>query len=196
MDSAIQLLNNQGQKFLHVPFLLQWGDFCWEGSGHFRSSGEQIWKLLCGVIGPISTPNDYLNTAFDDVVSLCRSCRNNYALPQSVRDKLKLVATFSLWCMWNIALSNKNILTWIVRRALNAIINRNKTETLFALQVLGNRILLLKKVLKTSKLILSHFVQNNGNFWIFRLDQISHVSTVILYLGGQGDGIELFKCPS
>ena len=32
------------------------------------------------VIGPISTLNDYLNTVFDDVVSLCRSCRNN-ALP-------------------------------------------------------------------------------------------------------------------
>ena len=72
-------------------------DFCGEGSGHFRSSGEQIWKLLlCGVIGRISTPNDYLNTVFDDVVSLCRSCRKNYALPQSVRDRLKLVAIFSL----------------------------------------------------------------------------------------------------
>ena len=39
------------------------------------------------VIGPISTLNDYLNTVFDDVVSLCRSCRNN-ALPQSLREKL------------------------------------------------------------------------------------------------------------
>ena len=39
------------------------------------------------VIGPISALNDYLNTVFDDVVSLCRSCRNN-ALPQSLREKL------------------------------------------------------------------------------------------------------------
>lgn len=99
-------------------------DFCGEGSGHFRLSGEQIWKLLCGVIGPISTPNDYLNTVLDDVVSLCR----NYALTQLVQDKLKLVAIFFLWCMWNIVQSNKNIFTWIVRRAFNAIINRNKTE--------------------------------------------------------------------
>ena len=39
-------------------------------------------KLLRGVFGPISMPNDYLNTVFDDVVSLCGSCRNN-ALPRS-----------------------------------------------------------------------------------------------------------------
>ena len=109
-------------------------DFRGEGPGHFRSSGEQIWKLLCGVIGAISTPNDNLNTVFDDVVSLCRSCRNN-ALAQLVWDKLKLVAIFSLWCMWNTTPSNKNTFTWIVRRALNAIINRNKTETL----ILGGR---------------------------------------------------------
>ena len=81
-------------------------------------------------------------TVFDDDVSLCR----NNALTQLVQDKLKLVAIFSLWCMWNITPSNKNIFTWIVRRALNGIINRSKTqtqtqinrsktETLFALQV-------------------------------------------------------------
>ena len=34
-------------------------------------------KLLRGVIGPESAPNEYLNTVFDDVVSLCGSCRNN-----------------------------------------------------------------------------------------------------------------------
>ena len=34
-------------------------------------------KLLRGVFGPTSIPNDYLNTVFDDVVSLCGSCRNN-----------------------------------------------------------------------------------------------------------------------
>ena len=32
-------------------------------------------KLLHEVIDPISVPNDYLNTVFDDVVSLCGSCR-------------------------------------------------------------------------------------------------------------------------
>ena len=32
-------------------------------------------KLLHGVMGPISTPNDYLNTVFDDAVSLHESCK-------------------------------------------------------------------------------------------------------------------------
>ena len=32
-------------------------------------------KLLLGVIGPISLPNDYLNMVFDDVGSLCWSCK-------------------------------------------------------------------------------------------------------------------------
>ena len=32
-------------------------------------------KLLHGVMGPISTPNDYLNTVFDDAVSLHGSCK-------------------------------------------------------------------------------------------------------------------------
>ena len=56
----------------HFPF--NGADFCGEGTGHFRSSGKTIWesnsKLLRRVIGPMSTPNDYLNTEFDDVVSL------------------------------------------------------------------------------------------------------------------------------
>ena len=44
-------------------------------------------KLLRGVISPISTRNNYLNTVFDEVVSLCESCRNN-ALPRSPRENL------------------------------------------------------------------------------------------------------------
>ena len=44
-------------------------------------------KLMHGVIDPIFTPNDYLNTAFDDVVSLCRSCRKN-ALPRFAQERL------------------------------------------------------------------------------------------------------------
>ena len=46
---------------------ISWADFSGEGSGHFKSSGEQIWKsigtnteLVRGVIGPISSPNDDL----------------------------------------------------------------------------------------------------------------------------------------
>ena len=71
-------------------------NFCSKGTGHFRLSGEQIWKLiwtntklLQGVIDPISTPNDYLNTVFNDVVSLCESCRNS-AIPRSPWEKLLL----------------------------------------------------------------------------------------------------------
>ena len=52
-------------------------------------------KLLRGVIGSVSTPNDYLNTVFDDVVSLPGSC-GNYALSRSPRVKLQLVAVLSL----------------------------------------------------------------------------------------------------
>ena len=52
-------------------------------------------KLLRGVIGSISRPNDYLNTLFDDVVSLPGSCENN-ALSRSPREKLQLVAVLSL----------------------------------------------------------------------------------------------------
>jgi len=56
---------------------LNGADIWGKGTGHFRSSGEQKWKLnwseqkkLRGVIAPISTPNDYLDTVVDDVVSL------------------------------------------------------------------------------------------------------------------------------
>ena len=28
------------------PFQLLWADFCGEGTGHFRSSGEQLWKSI------------------------------------------------------------------------------------------------------------------------------------------------------
>lgn len=75
------------QKALRKPFPFSGADFLGEGTGHFRLSGEQIWKLIWtntklfrGVFGPMSTPNDYLNTVFDDVVSLCESCRNSALL--------------------------------------------------------------------------------------------------------------------
>ena len=59
-------------------------------------------------MGPISILNDYLNTVFNDVVSLCRSCRKN-ALPQSLREKLSLVAIFSLHVK-NLSLQERNML--------------------------------------------------------------------------------------
>ena len=73
-------------------------DFGGEGTGisgrltnRFGSRFGTSTKLFRGVIGPKSTPNDYLNAVFDDIISLCGSCRNN-ALPRSPREKLQLVA--------------------------------------------------------------------------------------------------------
>lgn len=61
-------------------------------SGHpanrFGSGCGSNTKLLHEVIDPISVLNDYLNIVFDDVVSLCGSCRKN-ALPWSPQEKLK-----------------------------------------------------------------------------------------------------------
>ena len=78
-------------------------DFFGEGTGisgrcltnRFGSRFGTSTKLFRGVIGPISTPNDSLNAVFDDIISLCGSCRNN-ALPRSPREKLQLVAILSL----------------------------------------------------------------------------------------------------
>ena len=60
----------------HSP--LNGADFCGEGTGHFRSSGEltrkSIWnehKIIAWSLGPMKTANNYLNTVFVDVVSLC-----------------------------------------------------------------------------------------------------------------------------
>ena len=63
----------------------------WVISGHlanrFGSELGTSTKLMHGVIDLTSTPNDYLNTAFDDDVSLCKSCRKN-ALPRSAQERL------------------------------------------------------------------------------------------------------------
>ena len=57
-------------------------------SGHLAKWFGTNTKLLREVIKPISTPNNYLNTAFKSTsVSLCGSCRNN-AIPRSPREKL------------------------------------------------------------------------------------------------------------
>ena len=105
------------------------------GSGFGSST-----KLLHEVINPISVPNDYLNTVFDDVVSLCGSCRKKLMPSHGLHRKtLKLVAILSV-CVKRFSLqakvapSNRNIFTQIVRRALNAISDRNKTKTQFALR--------------------------------------------------------------
>ena len=88
------------QKALGVPLPLQRSRFLRAISGRLANRfGSRFWKnpkLLRGVFGPISTPNDYLNTVFNEVVSqLPGSCENN-ALSRSPREKLQLVAVLSL----------------------------------------------------------------------------------------------------
>ena len=92
-------------------------------------------KLLRGVFGPISMPNDYLNTVFDDVVSLPRELQKQCppTVPNSLPacEKTFLTRKESLRNMLPvIAPSNRNIFTWIVRRASNAISQRNKIQNL------------------------------------------------------------------
>ena len=127
----------------HSPF--NGADFVGRGqviSGHlanrFGSGFRSNAKLLHGVIDPISVPNDYLNTVFDDVVSLCGSCRKN-ALLWSPQENLKTCCNSLHVCkkvslQAKVAPSNRSIFTQIVRRALNAISDRNKTKTQFALR--------------------------------------------------------------
>ena len=84
------------QKALRVPFHRSMGPiFTGRGrvtpgrlANRFRSRFGTNTTLLRGVIGPISTSNDCLNTVFNDVFSLCGSCRNDdNALPRSPREK-------------------------------------------------------------------------------------------------------------
>ena len=104
------------QKALRVPLLLQWGQFLREGDG----SSQVVWqtglevdlepinaKLLRGDIGLISMPNDYLNRlpVFDEVISLCGSCKNN-ALSQSPREKLQPLAR------WRIFTTRTEFISW------------------------------------------------------------------------------------
>ena len=77
--------------------LFPWGRFLRGGDASFQvvhdlanrlgSRFGTNTKLFCGVFGPISAPNYYLNTVFDGEISLRGSCRNN-ALPRFPREKL------------------------------------------------------------------------------------------------------------
>ena len=66
-------------------------DYCGKGTGHFWSSGKQLWKTIWNKCMELLVlylrPNDFLNTVFDDVVSLFGSCSNNALsiLPLRVR---------------------------------------------------------------------------------------------------------------
>ena len=100
----------------HSPF--SGADFCGEGTGNFRSPGEPIWKsiwnenkfilILLRSYWPYMYDDCFLNTVFNDVFSLCESCRNN-TLPRSPREKLPLVAILSL-DVKSLSLQERNML--------------------------------------------------------------------------------------
>ena len=69
-------------------------------------------------IGPVTTQDDYLNTVFDDVISLCGSCRNK-ALPWSPSPVLCLDAQpwkvfVSSGITRFIVLLERNFLEWLI----------------------------------------------------------------------------------
>ena len=67
------------QKALRVLSPLQCDRFSQRRDGSFLVFWQRVGtntNLLRGVIGPISTRYDYLNTVFNDVVNLRGSCRN------------------------------------------------------------------------------------------------------------------------
>ena len=88
---------NLPEGFASYP-LLNGADICGE-AGHFmiRSSGKQKWKsnrseqkkIAWSYCPYISTPNDYLDTVVDDVVSQRWSKKN--ALPRSPRKSFNLM---------------------------------------------------------------------------------------------------------
>ena len=77
--------------------LLNGADICGEGTESFQVVWqteievelERTKKKLRGVIAPISTPNDYLDTVVDDVVSPSWSQKN--AFPRSPRKSFNLM---------------------------------------------------------------------------------------------------------
>ena len=105
-------------------------DFCRVGTGLFRLPSEQIWKLivmnkkfLCRVIGPISKPNDYLNTVFYDVVSLHMELQTPPPLG-SPQEKLHLVVILSP-CVWNVFPYNKGIdSVYAICRSLHRVVTK------------------------------------------------------------------------
>ena len=101
-------------------------------------------KSLRGVIGPISTPNDYLTTVLNDAWELQKhfppttvpmvkalTCCNS--LPSAVPSCEKSFLTRKEYAICRSPRQiESNIFTCIVGRTLNAISDRNKTATCFA----------------------------------------------------------------
>ena len=69
------------QENFVCPTLASWGWFLCGGEGHLANRLGSWFgmntKLLRGVIGPIFSLNDYLNTVFDNVVGLQWQLQNN-----------------------------------------------------------------------------------------------------------------------
>ena len=84
MSKKDEMVDNAPRRLCKYHPHLNGADFCGEGTiivisgllvDRFGSWFGMNKKLLHGVMCPISTPNDYLNTVFDDAVSLHGSCK-------------------------------------------------------------------------------------------------------------------------
>ena len=92
-------------------------NFCRVGTGHFRSSGEQNWKSIFW--------GKHKIIAWSYSAYICGESVSKYSIcvcGSKVNTRRNILY---------IVLSKRNIFTWIVRRALNAISDRSKTETSF-----------------------------------------------------------------
>ena len=104
------------QENFACPTLASWGWFLCGGEGHLANRLGSWFgmntKLLHGVIGPIFTLNDYLNTVFDNVVGLRGSCsfkniwsrskpKDTYCLRRLTcwwkQQQLAVVLFFNIW---------------------------------------------------------------------------------------------------
>ena len=117
MSKKDKVADGTPRRALYVPFPLLWGRFLWGGEESFKV----VWRTSSGVIGPISTSNDYLNTIFVKLVSLWGSFRN-HALPRS-HGKSFNVLQFSLFpykkgIFCRSPRRIETLFTWIVRRAV------------------------------------------------------------------------------
>ena len=163
MSNKRQNRQNGGRnspKALRVPFPLNGADFCGEGMGHFKSSGEKIWKSIwneCKIIAWIYWPYIYAEWLSNYSTQWCVGAEETFPShgPHGKSFNLLQFSPFPVPSCEKSVLSRKeyaicrsprqiesNIFTCIVGRTLNAISDRNKT-------CFASSRKHLKKVLKT-----------------------------------------------
>ena len=153
MSNKRQNRQNGGRnspKALRVPFPLNGADFCGEGMGHFKSSGEKIWKSIwneCKIIAWIYWPYIYAEWLSNYSTQWCVGAEETFPSHGSHGKSFNLLqfSPFPVPSCEKSVLSRKeyaicrsprqiesNIFTCIVGRTLNVISDRNKTATCFA----------------------------------------------------------------